>query len=224
MRKGFMQVGLVTLMLVVTAGVARSQDVTPVATAYPAPARHRRLQLAVSFLPMSLGDFKSSYGGMAVDLDAAFAPGVAVSVGYEIVQGLTLGLAPQLLFNVKPKEDPITTNPAAARELDAMVRIAYAYHLVDTIAVFGEVLPGFSLIQPKTGDLAKGPVVAFGVGFIMDLSDRMFVSLAGGRQWGFQTRTDTARFMMDGVEIVKMVKTDVSFTYWRAALSVGARF
>ena len=58
----------------------------------------------------------------------------------------------------------------------------------------------------------------------MDLSDRLFVNLAGGYQKGFQTRTDTSRFMMDGMQIVKMVTTDVSFSYYRVALGVGARF
>jgi hypothetical protein len=224
MRKAMMQVGLVGLTLVATAGVARSQDAVPVATASAAPARHRRLQLSLSFLPMSLGEFKSSYGGMAVNLDAAFAPGVALSVGYEIVRGLSVGVAPQLLFNVKPKEDPITTNPNASREIDAMARIAYALPLADTIAVYFEALPGYSFVQPKTGDIAKGPVIAVGAGLIMDMSDRIFVNLGGGRQWGFQTRTDTAHFTMDGVPVVTMTKTDVSFSYWRVALGVGARF
>ena len=41
-------------------------------------------------------------------------------------------------------------------------------------------------------------------------SDRTFVSLAGGYQWGFQSRTDTAHFMMDGMPVVTMTKTDVS--------------
>jgi hypothetical protein len=224
MRKLIMQVGLVGLTLVAMAGVARSQDVTPVATAASAPAPHRRLQLGLSFLPMSLGKFKSSYGGMAANLDAAIAPGFAISVGYEIVRGLTVGLAPQVLFNVKPKEDPITTDPPAAKEIDAMVRVAYAYQLVDTIALYAEALPGYSLVQPKTGDIAKGAVFAFGVGAIMDLSDRTFVNLAGGYQWGFQSRTDVAHFTMDGMPVVTMTKTDVAFSYYRVALGVGARF
>ena len=224
MRKAMMQLGLVGLTLVATAGVARSQDATPVATAAAAPAPHRRLQLGLSFLPMSMGKFKSSYGGMPANLDAAFAPGFAVSVGYEIVRGLSVGLAPQVLFNVKPKEDPITTDPAASREIDVMVRLAYAYQIVDTIALYGEALPGYSLVQPKTGDIAKGAVFAFGVGAIMDLTDRTFVNLAGGYQWGFQSRTDTAHFVMDGMPVVTMTKTDVAFSYYRVALGVGARF
>jgi hypothetical protein len=228
MRKASMQLGFVALLLVATAGVARAQDATPVATAPAAapaePARHRKLFVNLSFLPMSLGEFKSSYGGMPTTLDAAFAPGGSLVVGYEVIRGLSVGIAPQVLFNVKPKEDPITTNPAASREYDAMVRVAYAYSLVDTLAVYGEVLPGFSLVQPKTGDIAKGPVVAVGAGVMMDLTDRWFVNLAGGKQWGFQTRTDTSRITMDGVETVRKVTTDVKFSFWRVALGLGFRF
>ena len=129
-----------------------------------------------------------------------------------------------MLFNVKPKEDPITTDPAASREIDVMVRVAYAYQIVDTIALYGEALPGYSLVQPQKGDIAKGAVFAFGVGAIMDLSDRTFVNLAGGYQWGFQSRTDAAHFVMDGMPVVTMTKTDVAFSYYRVALGVGARF
>jgi len=228
MRKSIMQLGFVALSLVATASVARAQDATPVATTPAAtsaePKPHRRLQVAVSFLPMSLGTFNSAYGGMKMELDAAFAPGGQLAVGYEVAPGLSIGIAPQYLINVKPKEDPITTNPAASTEIDAMVRVAYAYSLVDTIAVYVEALPGYSLIQPKTGDVAKGPVFAFGVGVIMDLWDHWFVSVGGGRQWGFQSRTDTSRTTMDGMEVVTKVKTDVKFDYWRGALGLGYRF
>jgi hypothetical protein len=225
MRKAIKQLGLVALLLVGTAGAARAQDATPVTTTpASAPAPHGKLQLMVSFLPMSLGTFKSAYGGMKQSLDAAFAPGVALSVSYEVVQGLSIGLAPQVLFNVKPKEDPITTNPEPAREVDAMLRIAYAYPILDTVALYGQVLPGYSLILPKVGDKPAGFVFAFDVGAIINLSQWNFVSLGGGYQWGFQSRTDVSRIMMDGMEVKREVKTDVKPNYYRVALGVGCRF
>ena len=228
MRKSLMQLGFVALLLVATASAARAQDPAPVATA-PAeasavPKRHRKLQVGASFLPMSLGTFSSAYGGMKMDLDAAFAPGVQLAVGYEVVPGLSVGIAPQVLFNVKPKEDPITTNPAASREIDAMFQLLYAYPLVDTIAVYGQALPGYSLVQPKTGDVAKGFVFAFDVGVIVDMADWLFVTLGGGYQWGFQSRTDTSHVMMNGMDMVTKVKTDVKFNFYRGALGVGFRF
>jgi hypothetical protein len=231
MRKASMQlgirigkkIGLVGLMVVAIAGTARAQDST-VATA-SAPAPKRKMHVALMFLPMSNGSFTAVYGGMPATLDAAFAPGGAISVGWEVAPGLTVGLAPQLLLNVKPKEDPITTDPAASMEIDAMVRAAYAYPLTDTIAVYAAVLPGYSLVKPKTGDPAKGLVIAGEIGGIMNLTERAFVSLGGGYQKGYQTRTDTSRMKdMNGVETVKMVTTDVRPEYWRVALGVGYRF
>jgi hypothetical protein len=226
MRKGIMQLGLAGLLLVATAGAASAQDVTPVATTSAAPAPHRRLEVALTFLPMSLGTFKSVYGGMPVSLDAAIAPGGSLSVSYEVIRGLSIGLAPQLLFNVKPKEDPITTDPAASTELDAMVRIAYAYPLTDTIAVYAAALPGFSLIKPQKGDPASGFVIAGEAGAIIGLGDRWFVNLAGGYQHGFQKRTDTADILDDnGMKTgEKQTVTDVNTIYYRVALGVGVRF
>lgn len=227
MRKATMQLGLAGVLLVATAAAASAEDVTPVATTSPAaPAPHRRLQVTLSFLPMANGKFKSVYGGMPASLDAAFAPGVGLSVSYEVVRGLSIGLAPQYLFNVKPKEDPITTDPPASTELDAMVRIAYAYPLTDTIAVYAAALPGFSLIKPQKGDPASGFVIAGEAGAIMGLGDRMFVSLAGGYQHGFQKRTDTSDILNDSNMKIgeKQTITDVNTIYYRVALGIGARF
>jgi hypothetical protein len=214
MRKAITQLGLVGLTLVALAATARAQETMPVATTSAAEAPRRRLHLGVSFLPMSLGTFTSVYGGMRIPADAAFAPGVAVSVGYEVVRGLSLGIAPQVLFNVGTKEDPTMSGVPVimSREIDAMFRVAYAYPIVDTIRLYGELLPGFSLVMPSSGDVARGPVFAFGVGAMMDLGDRTYVNLAGGLQWGFQTRT------ADGV------KTDAKTEYIRVALGVGWRF
>jgi hypothetical protein len=214
MRKAIKQLGLVGLTLVAMATMARAQETTPVATASSEEAPHRRLQLGLAFLPMSLGRFTSVYGGMRIAADAAFAPGVGLSVGYDVFRGLTLGIAPQALFNVGTKEDPTMAGVPVvmSREFDLMARVAYAYQIVETIALYGEALPGFSLVMPSVGDVARGFVIGFGVGAMMDLGDRTYVNLAGGYQWGFQSRT------ADGV------KTDAKTEYVRVALGVGWRF
>jgi hypothetical protein len=224
-----MKIGMVGLMVVATAGTVRAQDSTVAAASAPAPVR--RMQVSLVFLPMSNGSFTAVYGGMPATLDAAFAPGGAISVGWDVKRGLlfdgdrvTVGLAPQVLFNVKPKEDPISTDPAAAIEIDAMARVAYSYSFTDTIAIYGAALPGYSLVKPKIGDPAKGLVFGFDIGAIMGLTERTFVSLGGGYQWGFQTRTDTSRMTVDGMEKVTKVTTDVRPEYWRVALGVGVRF
>ena len=89
------------------------------------PAATEKIQLGVAFLPMSLGKFKSVYGGMPSK------PGCRVgarrrgtSVGYEVVRGLTVGIAPQVLFNVASPRRPQSPQSGCGDEADAMVRVA----------------------------------------------------------------------------------------------------
>ena len=156
--------------------------------AQPAASR-RKLQLGLSFLPMALGRFTATPGGLPPQTaDAAFAYGAAVSGAYEILPGLLLGLAPQLTFNVKAK-----TDSQAAKQLDVLARVAYAYQPVDTISVYAEVLPGYSLIIPPTSaTVPRGFVLAFGAGAAMDLTDRFFANVGVGYQMGFQNRVEKA--------------------------------
>ena len=223
MRKVSM-IGLVGLLTVVAlAGTVRAQEAPPVATTSDLPSRVRRLHVSLAFLPMSLGTFTASYGGMRIPADAAFAPGGAVSVGYFVVpRYVSVGLAPQVIRNVGTKEDPTGAgNPVVmSTEIDVMTRVVGSLPLADTIAIYAEVLPGYSLILPSEGNTAKGLVLAVGAGVVMDLSDRMFVNLGAGRQWGFQTRVDTS--VNEGV--ATKVTTDVKTEYWRVALGVGVKF
>jgi hypothetical protein len=202
MRKASTVVGL--MLVVASAATARAQDSgAPAAAGAPG-----RLQLGASFLPMAVGKFIAAPGGMTVTADAAFAFGVGLSASYLVTYGLSVGFAPQAIFNVKPKED----GGAGAREYDAMARVAYTLAVADTIALYAEVLPGYSLIAPPDGDTAKGPVVAFGVGGAMDLNARVYATLGVGYQIGFQKRAEGA---MD---------VDVKTRYVRLALGGGMRF
>jgi hypothetical protein len=218
MRKAITLVGLVGLLTsAALSGMAHAQE-TPVATsagASAAAAPQKKWQLGLAFLPMGLGEFKSTYGTKAVTSDAAFCPGISLSVSYRVIQGLTVGLAPQVLFKVAPKEDPLQQGMAVTnwQEFDGMVRIAYTYQLVETIAVYAEVLPGYSFMKPERGDPSRGFVIAGGAGLMMDMSDRLFVNVAGGYQVGFQSRTDSAD-----------MTTDTRARYVRTVLGVGWRF
>jgi opacity protein-like surface antigen len=122
--------------------------------------------------------------------------------------GFTIGFAPQAIFNVKAKED---TNPAS-NEYDLFARVAYTQPLVETIAVYAEFLPGYSLIVPSDGDTAKGLVVALGAGVSMDVTPRIFANLGVGYQAGFQKLPP-----MDQSQ-------DVRTKYVRVALGGGWRF
>jgi len=153
---------------------------------------------------MALGRFISTPGGMRADQQAAFAAGAGISVGYEILPGLSVGLAPQYIYNVKVKDEA----GSAAKELDAMARIAYTYTLTEGTGLYAEVLPGYSIILPPDGSKPAGFVVAAGVGAILDMGEHAFANFGAGYQLGFQnvatdagtsqTRTKFVRISIGG--------------------------
>jgi hypothetical protein len=191
-----------------TASVPATDNVA----AAPAPPRSgtsdsRRFEVGLAFLPMALGKFTFSPGGAPKTVDAAFAYGAGVSASYRVWKGLFVGVAPQYTFNVKDK-----TTSEVAKQLDLLARVAYAYRPVDTIAVYAEVLPGYSMIYPPAGFTAKGFVIAVGAGVAMDLSDRYFANIGGGYQIGYQNRPE------NGLTLETRTK------YVRVTMGGGVRF
>jgi hypothetical protein len=186
-------------------------ELAPVA--WQPTASPRKLQVGASFLPMGMGKYTYSdtYSTTATS-EAYFAYGFGLSVGYEVLRGLIVGFSPQALFNVQMKPSD-TAHPDAMKEFDLMARVAYAYRIVDTISVYAELLPGYSLILPQGGlTVSKGLVMAFGAGCTMDMTDRFFVNLGAGYQMGFQSQSE-------GVH-----KNQLRTKYVRLALGGGVRF
>jgi len=194
-----------TLMAMTVVALATPAAAAPDAAMPPA---EKRRELALSLLPMGLGRFTAAPGGMTSTADAAFSYGVGLHAGYVVWPGLTVGLAPQAFFNVKPKEQA----GAGAQEFDLMLRVAYAVRVVETIALYAELLPGYSLIHPPDGDVAKGPVLGGGVGAALDLSDQLFAHFGVGYQVGFQKLP------------AKDAGAETRTRYLRVALGLGARF
>jgi hypothetical protein len=244
MRNASMLFGLVGLTLTALAGTARADDVppatpgfapadvgTPVATAAPAdeaPRRPRKLEIAAYFLPMSYGKIGGSAGGFALQADAAFAYGAALSVRYTIWRGLSVGASPQLIYKVVPK-DPMDQDAFDwhnSHQLDLLGRVAYTFRPVESIGLYVEVLPGFSTVTQDNGSGSSGFVLGGGVGCMMDMSDRLFVDVGMGYQRGYQkadvtaTRVNPDTMMMETV----MSKVDATTKYIRVALGVGWRF
>ena len=190
-----------------TAGDAADAQVD----AQPAVSR-RKIQLGLSFLPMAVGKYPAGPGAESPFVDAAFAYGVGLSAGYEVLHrgphSLVVGIAPQATFNVKARDE----GGEAGRQYDLMVRVAYAYTIIDTISVYAEVLPGYSIITIPPGDSAKGLVLAFGVGALMDLTDRIFANLGVGYEMGYQKSAAV------GIDV------DANTKYVRVALGGGVRF
>ena len=220
MRKASTLVGLAVLTSVALGTTARAQETASVVTT-PEPARHRRIEVGVSFLPMSLGSLTQTPGGFDTTVDAKLAPGVSVSAGYEVlvpngfVPGVVVGIAPQMIWDVQWKEAPEGLQVRKYREDDFMARVAVGWTLAETIRLYLEVLPGYSRLVPAddpNGRNASGFVIAGGAGAAMNLGDRMFANLGGGIQKGYQKLPDEDLNAKNRTEFV------------RVTVGVGARF
>ena len=175
----------------------------------PAASR-RKLQVGLSFLPMGLGKYiyRPDPASPLVKSDAAFAYGAAISVGYEVLPHLLVGVAPQAIFNVLEKTPQVWTG--AVNEYDLMARVAYMYPVAETIDVYAEGLGGYSLIRNSAG--SAGLVLAFGAGVAIELTDRVFVNVGGGYQMGFQKWANGATSL------------ETETRYIRVALGAGVKF
>jgi opacity protein-like surface antigen len=206
MRKLSLFVG-VTLFAM--AGSARAQDEAPAdepaapadtEEATPSPASETataapesKMQVGVAFLPMLMGKGTGGPSDDTSTADLSFAYGVGLSFGYNVIPGLSVGIAPQLLLNVKSKESGAT----AEKEWDILARIAYAYRVIPQLAIYAEILPGYAfsgaeisvttMNGPAKSSHPKGFVIAGGLGAAYDVTDLIFVNLGVGYQLGFQS-------------------------------------
>lgn len=198
----------------------------PLAAAAPAESK---IQVGIAFLPMLIGKEKVSgtVSGFKLDQsnDLKFAYGVGLTAGYAVIPGLSVGIAPQFIFGIK--EDVAGASPDAATEIDLMARIAYAYHVIPALAVYAEVLPGYSIIvlpdsqknsNGASTDNPKGFVMAFGAGAAYDINDMFFVNLGIGYQIGFQSTS----VQVTGVPGSSSMDTKTSFL--RIAVGGGVKF
>ena len=162
----------------------------PAVTATAPTASGSNTQVGVNFLPMTLGrKTAADNSGVTTSGDLSLAYGVCLSASYTVLSGLSVGIAPQLVLNVKPKD----ASWDASKEYDLMARVAYAYSVATKIAVYGEFMPGYSIISvpnlPQGIDNPSGLVLAFGVGATLDITDQLFANLGVGYQMGFQKTT-----------------------------------
>ena len=193
--------------------VAPVPDAPPTPFAPPLEPPPRRLKIGLSLLSMGLGKYSTPIGGLEMSGDASYAYGVGLSASYRVAAGLSLGVAPQLISNVQYKVFPSEIMPPpAAKQYDFMARVAYEFSLVDSITPYLELLPGYSIINLPGTKPAKGLVFGAGAGIAMDMSDRIFLNMGFGYQWGFQKVTQSGTV------------SDNKTTYLRLALGGGVHF
>jgi hypothetical protein len=201
--------------------VPQSQPAVPAAPDAPGAAKGR-VQLGFAFLPMLFGDLLASpneYSRSSLREWAPLSPayGVGLSLGYNVVAGLILGVAPQAIFHIDNKDGSADKVDA---EYDLMARVAYVLSVMPGVAAYLEVLPGYSFvsltsnvtywsIKPTT---PKGLVLAANAGATFDFTDQVFVSFGIGYQLGFQKMS------------VMEYDLDMRTRFLRIALGGGKRF
>jgi hypothetical protein len=182
----------------------------------PAPAavgRARRIELGLAFLPMAFGKITSPFGTKEITGGASFAYGGSFALSYRVFAGLSLGFAPQAIFNVQYKVYPSQLMaPGAATEYDLLARVGYTIPIVESVAVYAELLPGYSIIALQGASPAKGLMLAMGGGVAMDMTDRVFANIGAGYQVGFQSVSQMGMTL------------DNNSRYLRVALGGGVRF
>ncbi len=176
-----------------------------------------RVEIAVSFLPMLLGRVVTNLNGpdTSFDLDAGY--GLSLALAVRIFAGLSLGLAPQVVFHLSAKDAAGYTVIDSEREYDLMARIAYAYGVIPRLKVYAELLPGYSLVTYHMIVLgaqapnARGTVFGGGLGAAYAIDDRFFAKVGIGYQVGSQ--------ISHGIRDV-----DLETSFLRLDLGGGVRF
>jgi hypothetical protein len=220
---------IVGLVLLVPVNTARAQEKAPAATepdAVPAEASLaptapngpvNNFQVGVAFLPMLLGKVATGPSGSDTSSNLDFAYGVGLSFGYRVLAGLSVGIAPQVVFHLTSKDSAGYSVIDAEKEYDLMARIAYAYTVVPKLDVYAEVLPGYSfvtynqIIQGSRAPRARGMVLGGGLGAAFAITERFYASAGLGYQQGFQ--------VSHGIS-----DRDVKTKFLRIALGAGVKF
>ena len=228
MQKPILIVGLVLLVPISTARAQGEAPVTPATEPAAAPieealapsvaaAPANNFQVGVAFLPMLLGRVATGPSGDDTSSNLDFAYGVGLSFGYRVLAGLSVGIAPQVVFHLSSKDSAGYPVIDSEKEYDLLARIAYAYAVVPNLDVYAEVLPGFAIVtynkivMGSQAPSAKGIVLGGGLGAAFAITNRFFVNTGVGYQLGFQKSSGIS-------------DRDVKTRFLRIALGGGVKF
>jgi hypothetical protein len=142
---------------------------------------------------MLLGKVATGPSGNDTSSNLDFAYGLGLSVAYRVFYGLSVGVAPQAVFQLSSKDSAGYSVIDSEKEYDLMARIAYTYAVVPKLDVYAEVLPGYSfvtynaILQGSKAPKAHGVVLGGGLGAALAITERLFANVGVGYQQGFQT-------------------------------------
>jgi hypothetical protein len=166
---------------------AGAQTLEPTPTVMGSLGETSALRLGITLAPMPTGTLKSNFLGVESSSSSAFAFAIAPTLDYSINQFVFVGLAPQYIINVKGKDAP----GSAGSELDLRLRVGGNAKVADTLMLYGYLAPGYGIVMPSgDGDSAKGLVLGFAAGAMLDFTPSVFGNAELGYQVGYQKVSD----------------------------------
>lgn len=208
---------IVALALLVPASAARAQEEAAARAPAPTETARKRIHIGLNLLPVFVGKVATGPSGHATSSNLDTAYGLGLWASYRLIAGLSVGIAPQILFG-------LTSNDAAGynvidseKEYDLLARIAYAHTIVPRLDLYAELLPGFSIVtynkitvgsRPPS---AKGFVLGGGLGATFDVTPHVFANASLGYQRGFQKSSG-------------IIRTDLETKLLRIAIGAGVKF
>lgn len=176
----------------------------------------KRFRLGIDLLPVLAAKVETGTHGNNTSSDLDTTYGLCLSAGFRILAGLSAGVAPQVIFHLSGKDSAGYSTLDSETEYDLMARIAYMQAIGPKVAVYAELMPGFSIVtydritvgsHPPS---AKGFVVGGGFGAAFDITDRFFINGGIGYQQGFQRSSG-------------IIDTDVKTRFVRIVVGGGAK-
>lgn len=192
-------------------GAVAAQTLEPTPTVMGSLGETSTLRLGVTLAPMPAGTLKSSFAGAEVDTSSAFAFAIAPTFDYSINQFVFVGLAPQYIFNIKGKD----ATGSAATELDLRLRVGGNAKVADTLMLYGYLAPGYGIVMPGSdsanSESAKGFVLGFAAGAMLDFTPALFGTAEIGYQVGYQ------KFSVAGSDV------DLKTNFMHIGIGLGVR-
>jgi hypothetical protein len=175
-----------------------------------APGPESKLWIGGDFGVSPVGTLKASAQGQSSSLDSATAFGIGGLIDYHVTPIISVGFAPNLLFNVKA-----TSDNDSGSELDLPIRVSAGGDVAPKVRLYGFLAPGYSIYFPPSngqGDIGHPSGFMLGLGGGAGFQVAPKVMLTG--ELGYQFRFSSVNF----------AGTDISLQINYLTFAAGAVF
>jgi outer membrane protein W len=182
-----------------------------------ASASDSKMRMEAQFELLPTGSGKTSAGGLSMTQDTAVAYGISAAFNYAITPNISIGVAPRLVLNVKPKTDS-STNTDSNKEIDLRAQLQGHLPLMPGLEAFASIYPGYTIVTSSTDgiDSATGFAIGGALGLNYDVSPKLFIGGEVGYQRAFTSTTISA--------LGQSADQKLDLSYLHIGLGAGTRF